>query len=1447
MLAVAWITFGLGLMITLQRMRDQDLWIICGTLTTIWMVLVYRSHLAIRYAADSAYLDPLAIRGFSMAMVALTVVPGVIALVAPMWRDQYFNFRATGERPYTRLALYGFVLASGAMIQTIYAGNLWPNLPSSYLPANDFGGFLRCGLVAGVVFFGFLFHLSFLYFLDPRQLSLTARLSTVVGICHMVALTMWQLMRTAVTGPGTSLWRAVQATGPAFGGAPIKLRGQSGRAPARQHGFWWWYGVLVTLVSLLLLLAFMTVFFNMSGTAKYIQEVFAPFVLCWLPAILLLSARGVFTPGGGPRLSGIRALIVIITIMTVAIFVFPIAVIDVGGIVHTVSVFLPVAILLMLGRRHWPITVVPIGVFFTVLVLAVIVYIQINVVVNPLSKVGQTASARILIWRHGLDIQQYIPWARVAKAGDAPLPVSFRKLSEALEHTEENRMMAHEGGFRGLGFANAPTRLSKIRQDTLQFDSTFSFFVLGDEGWFGGICLLLLYAVPLALVLVSGKALFDVGHGVATIVAYAFLMAALIHAGMNLGNLPFTGRNLPLLSVNSFSDLLLWSVLFALATQAMLWRVTGHATAFAADADSILSSGTLGGPEPQRPYLAGCAVLVLVPTILLIWNGWTGISIIRDASLDDGVDWSRLLEEVDDMVAKRQLWFDRREMKIMADRHIPSDTLLGQEIEAFNSLSEDEKIEGALPHGPAEFRRRLREVHSLADYDRMMAELRALDVGLPRRRPTLFALSQPDMWADMEENIRNFDPEYRLHANASYNSQTSFHSGRGPDDYPGVSLLDGVVGQWVLRGHGLALPFWDRMVKPGETRDVTVWQVRSGLSLVKDSNPAASRAAVWLRFYPAGKAVPITVQFGRAEVRKDGLYFSAERLDLDLLRKGQLPATHLRRGIFERLESGDVITSRGQLNRDFRPALTAEHNKRGALVGAAWVRGHWTLAYDPDPLIPWARHLAAALSKEWRALGRQDAAKSYGTLTLDRGLQVAAQEFAAFQGRQRHHQLLTERGSREALPPRIALAILDLPSGEVLALGGWPRMNSGRQWLTGPNGDIPSVDWVEDHAPRSLRRRYATDRNFDRMVMGSATKPILASAALAVHKNLDQQLAVRGTSGRENEVFGIPLIRPWHVPDSASLTGQPWCGFQSYLAKSDNRYHVRLGFLAVADPDEQYQVATAGPSPSQVESLNGGSSAWGHYPKFAEAMRFGPQHRDEILGLHDSPFAAKLSSMFGVGIQRGDVARRYSLWTGNEADDRPASTEAERRRRLRFSAIAPEPPQFAFDRLNHPRGYVSFLLGGDENMWSNVEFAAAFATCVQGLPVNAHMTRGPVAESQREKFPEIAKKLRPGLEAVIEHSAGTAHGALTTTRALALLHGLTDYKVYGKTGTLAESEGHSDTSRFVITIVRQDNSGKIRKGLVLSLVIERGQMGMAARWMGEFIVRYWDQIRSQLA
>jgi cell division protein FtsW (lipid II flippase) len=53
-----------------------------------------------------------------------------------------------------------------------------------------------------------------------------------------------------------------------------------------------------------------------------------------------------------------------------------------------------------------------------------------------------------------------------------------------------------KGGWTGLGFNHAPASQSYIRQDTIQYDSVYSFFVVGEHGILGGLLLLAIFATP---------------------------------------------------------------------------------------------------------------------------------------------------------------------------------------------------------------------------------------------------------------------------------------------------------------------------------------------------------------------------------------------------------------------------------------------------------------------------------------------------------------------------------------------------------------------------------------------------------------------------------------------------------------------------------------------------------------------------------------------------------------------------------------------------------------------------------------------------------------------------------------------------------------------------------------------------------------------------------------
>jgi hypothetical protein len=971
-----------------------------------------------------------------------------------------------------------------------------------------------------------------------------------------------------------------------------------------------------------------------------------------------------------------------------------------------------------------------------------------------------------------------------------------------------------------------------VRQDTVQYDSAFSFFILSEYGWIGGISLLLLYCVPLVLVIISGKEVFDVGHGIATVVCGAFVLSAIVHAAMNWGNLPFTGRNLPLLSVNSFSDLLLWLLLLGLAMQAMLWRVSGDDGRLK-DSLSLLSNSPI-----TRWKRVG---LLLPPMVLLLWSAVIGIRIIHDKELDYGFDWHGLLADVNAKIAQGDLHFNKTTLDIEPSMSL--NTLLGQEIARFNALSREEKLEGTTTRNPSDFRAQLKRVRNLKDYDDLLVRLHSEDQDpIAHKRPVLFELSAPEKWADVDETIPAVDADYRLSANRAYNSRVNFHTGTDQDEFPQVALREGAKGTYSVQGSNYEFLLADHPAERIQDRAVVLAQAGTGLSVLESGDMNVPKARVSLRFHKTHKAAFTQTTFGEFEVRQDGLYYRPDNIKTVLRNPASKVPHALQGGIWHLVQPRDVIESAEYLAKDFRPRMAIDRSARGALVGPAWANGEWVLAYDPDPFIPWTSEFAQALWIEWRhadgAVHIQLAAR-YGGLTLSSSLQRSAQAFVARKGREWHAELLAQHGWRQALPPRVALTVADLPSGEVLALGGWPRMNSGHRWITSlTGGAIPDVAWLEQHAPKSIRQRYVGDRNFDRLLMGSSTKPLWAAAVLSMHPQLSRNFMVRGPKGAEDEVFGIHITPEWQIlHESSSLRGGQWCDFEAYLARSDNRYHIRLGFLGLVDPGASSQFPTGANSASDRESMDGGRSMWRRVPEFPAEISFNETNPSLLRNLQARPLATHMHNMFGVGVERGDIREhRFSFWTGNEADDWLNPANENRSINPFFAGISPESPQLAMDSIRNPRGYITLLLGGGENLWANVDFAGAFATAVQGRPILTHITRNTRTVSEREEFPEISAQLRSGLTDVFEDNLGTAHSQFLRTGALAMVHSLPDVRIYGKTGTLSEESGLPSTSRLVLTLVQSNGNGTIRKGLSFSLVVERGKVGLASEWLGEYLV-----------
>ncbi len=1424
-LGIAWLTLTLSLWQCLQRLRPADRWVLGAIVLSLWLILLFRGILAFRYALEPRALDSLAVQGVCGALLALAVAPGFILLAGPMWRDQSLD---PSRKRTAALKMLGnaLALAVAGIVEASLARSLWPNVPSSYYPIKSVAHVFTVTLLGFSSFALFFCFVAFEYILPADRSSLRFFQQLIRGlfsVYHRVAIDL-----------GPKLWDTVEDK-PVYGSG-----GRSGHDAA---DFWWKFAAICVGTFLLMGAVFVFLARDFLGTSKFIQEILAPLLFLWIPICFLLSARRVFPPGARTKVNWLKCGAIVFAILFLSVFCFPFSVHDVGGIMATLGVFIPTAILLFLGGRPFRLQWIPMGLLILVVVFFGLLYVNFAVTVGPLSIFGETAAARILAWKEGGKAQEYIPFATNEEGADAPLPVTRRHLSDAIEHSRENSMIAHEGRLFGLGYGNAPTRRSLVRQDTIQFDSTFSFFVLSEHGWVGGIAILLLYFTPLVLILISAREVFDVGHGLAMVVAGSFVFAGLSHAGMNWGVLPFTGRNLPLLSANSLSDLLLWVILFAIAVQAINWRVTGRDDVLD-DTDSLIA-GPKDNPASRRLWMKWLGILVL-PIGLLLWEGTAGVFVLRDRSLDKGFDWSGLLATIDSLIAHGDIGLEQTTAgrRIITKSPIPPDTLLGQEILRFNALTEGEKLEGT--QGKPDFRTMFSSQWKLDSqtgksgihtFDALMSRLVSGVAENTRRRPLLFEVSAPDQWADEDETVPAVGTSYTLSSNRAYNTHINFRTGVGPGDFPEVSLRGTSRGTYAVRGPNFEFFLPDKPASKAESRAVLLGDDgRAGILLVAPGDPSISRALVQLRFHALPKRSPIVKPLGEFEVRDDGLYFRSDRIILTVHKAGNSSTTRLATETFRRLDSGDVIETRDALPGNLRPRMAISHRSRGGLIGSAWIGGNWVAAYDPDPSLPWTRQLTEAASYEWRSNTPADFHKRYGILTLDRALQQSAQQFTATHGRSWHVHLIEKYGVRQALPPRVALSILKLPDGEVLAIGGWPRMSSGSHSLIEPGGEIvPNWRWLEEYAPKSIRQRYSGDRNFDRLLMGSSTKPLWATAALAVHPRLPELLAVTGPDGSENEVFGIQIDPGWYITHlSRSLRGQTWCDFTSYLAMSDNRFHVRLGFLALTDPGPQggFLEGSSRPASSpERESIDGGRSAWKRYPDFPQEMAFGEANHEQMKAVSGRPLAQHLRGMYGIGVETGDLRpHRYSFWTGNEADDRPSNTAGrDAFEHGLFAPITPQTPQFKLDAISTPREYISLLLGGGSNLWANVDFAGAFATAVQGSAVTPHITQSKPSKSAREEFPSASAAIRPGLAAVVNDPHGTAHPYLAATHAAEFFKSLEkdNIKVYAKTGTLGESKSLPDTSRLVLALVRWDSSGKtIANGLVFSMVVERGKPGL---------------------
>ena len=1304
----------LGGGLLLWRLSSRDLWAVFGLGLVACELLSIRLLLALRYGLDPTRLDPLAVKGIAESAAAVCFLPGLVFLAAALHVLPGLPGNADPKpRKKMRNFLLLFLIITGAL--SVHAlglpGRIWPNLQASLLP----GLFSRMNIFTlGVV--SFLGMHAFIRF-KPRSIR---------GNPSDFSYDPVYLLQRAI----------------------LQAKDSWGRAAV--PGLFW----LVMAVIALFLGYFI------SGQTKLFEELLIPLFVLWPAVFTWLGVVKEPQPAHIKKTPPVALALWGFSRFLVPAILVPIFIKDLGSLYATVSVFGSL-LLMLIALRKWNRHTLTVGICVSlILLLGGVAFLR--VLDDPsLLRNARFAASRVIAWNNDGRIQEK---RLIGASVDKTSGLNEDNLRNALEHSWENLAMAHEGGPRGKGFGEAPAYASQVPQSTLQFDSVFSFFILGDFGLAGGVALLILFAVPFAVLLIHGRNCFDMGHAVSVLFAFNLFLQAGIQAAMNLGILPFTGRNIPWLAVSSFSNLILWGVIFFLMGQALLWRRQGVTAAEAhhpdwgpelpplrSSLDSRNRRGWLRFARPYFPYVAKgfLALLLVLPVLLIVLILPRAQGVVDNRKLET-FDMKPMQEELARLIQEKVISLRvpedvRAPFKIaVAPEHAKewgSHTRLWQEIACFNALPREEQAEGSRLNGDTVF------------------------VGPEGQETTLGA------WAG---SVRN------------------------PKDYQGMlaALRDQIPAH--LRTRRVS---WFRVdLHPGEGEEST-----PSLAL----NPSAGYR---FRMSP--------------QEQKPGGFKS---LVLATMGSESIPQS-------ERI-----------------------------LAGQAWVRGRVVLRSRSD--MPWLDDLVQALAKD-AGHGLLPGAQKV-QLTLIPRLQDSSQSFIEAHGRTLHQEILADpviqrevqKGERSLAlvrPRRVAVAMVSIPDGKVLALGSWPRPSGAGTWKQIGDEWMPEGEWIRTKAPLSLRTAYSVDHNFSTSVaMGSASKPLWATVALRLHPELDSTFAVQGGPSLEHDVFGIPLGMPWEGDHAAGVVD-----FSTYLQKSSNRYQVRLGFLALADR-EGGRLRLHGGGASDRE-LFGGKP--GMVPNFPSGIGFSKDHPATFMSLHKTPMAEMFQSTFGIRVESITSSkgfpiapRKPSLWTGRESDDLVIPSDPDG-----FWVIAPEATNFELDRLSTnapkelqadgtgPRAFVSLLLGSRKNRWSNVEFCGAFGTAVTGMPIVPHIIEGLPPSTDRKPF-KVSAPLQRGLAGVLL-PGGTAFSSLGP-EARAALDELrhAGIKAYAKTGTLLESDEpgtdltRRQTSRIVLALVNESPRNR-GKGVVISILAERAakKSGLTSEWMGQYLSENLLDIRAAL-
>jgi hypothetical protein len=817
-----------------HRLRLRDLWTIGGVIVAVWAILLFRVLLAVRFLLAPTAVDDVTVKGLAGTLAALVIVPGMIALAVRLWLHHRPGVPHDPRGSLVTILVAVLLALTAAIELVLMPRQVLPNIVGRF----DSWYFDRLLLVVYAI-------------------AIAAILSALRETRAVAAL--WQIPYRVTFEAGREFWRELANVGRASarpdGLKPVVHVWRALQTPALQRPFAIWAGVAI-----LVLIA-------SRFAPEYVRQIVAPFWILGIPALVLLARPiagaenalrvldGVTPAAAEPPLADQIAAVVLLLFVPVAVMFGVMG--DFGAIYGVMAFWLPLALLLLLtaARR---------------MAAALLLFAVVAVALAYQALLGTYAIApgmtehilsRVEVMKHGSSAQEWLLDLEAPSAGDAKA-VTAANVRNALVHEWEHMAMVRKGRWTGLGFNRAPAQQSFIRQDTIQYDSVFSFFVAGEHGLIGGLLLLAIFAAP-AIVLVMRRSRLRAGEVLALAIAAALLGEAVVHAAMNVSQLWFSGRNLPLLATSSNSDVLRWGLLLGLMCQALLWSSRLKADSLDTAPDSAITRRSIFDPDfgytvrRRRRMLISVAVVGLgllvavvtrdfawlafacaipltmllhtreMPALALLPALLAGVLVVRGSvrairsSEYDVMTWSRLLKHVDELYDDGTLRFDPGTKRIHfrgTDRPTGA-SLLEAEVLRFNALPERVRIDGGRESLPPRF---FEGLAGPDDYYARLFELWQQHTQRDRRlRPSVFTVNRV-----LNEGEGAADVTWEVRGNPDFNVVHSFVEDLPEEELQPVAIhgTNGpvrVLGRAWVMGRWVYAPSREAMALGlGWTRDV---------------------------------------------------------------------------------------------------------------------------------------------------------------------------------------------------------------------------------------------------------------------------------------------------------------------------------------------------------------------------------------------------------------------------------------------------------------------------------------------------------------------------------------------------------------------------------------------------------------------------------------------------